>query len=319
MSYNQLAQCQRYQIQALLKSEHNQTEIAQTIGVHKSTISRELKRNRGQRGYRPKQAHRKAVKRRSWDLRRIPPQTWIWIEEKIRQDWSPEQIALWMKKYREISVSHEWIYQYVYMDKRVGGDLHKHLRCQKKRRKRYGSYERRGKIVDRVSIEQRPNVVDERSRLGDWEADTVIGKKSPYALVTLVERKSRFTLLKKINHRTAAATKEAIVQMMNPYRLKTLTITCDNGKEFADHLSIAEELNTSVYFAHPYSSWERATNENTNGLLRQYFPKGSDFSEITPEQELFAQRRLNTRPRKCLGLETPEMVFFKLSDVALET
>ncbi len=319
MNYNQLTQCQRYQIHALLKSEHNQTEIAQTIGVHKTTISRELKRNQGQRGYRPKQAHRKAVKRRSWDRRRIPPQTWVWIEEKIRQDWSPEQIALWMKKYREISVSHEWIYQYIYTDKRVGGDLHKHLRCQKKRRKRYGSHDRRGKLVDRVSIEQRPNVVNERSRLGDWEADTVIGKKSPYALVTLVERKSRFTLLKKINHRTAAATKEAIVQMMKPYRLKTLTITCDNGKEFADHLGIAEELNTSVYFAHPYSSWERATNENTNGLLRQYFPKGSDFSEITPEQELFAQRRLNTRPRKCLDLETPEMVFFKLSDVALET
>ena len=147
----------------------------------------------------------------------------------------------------------------------------------------------------------------------------MIGKKSPYALVTLVEQKSRFTLLKKINHRIAAATKEAIVQMMKPYQLKTLTITCDNGKDFINHLGIAEELNTDVYFAHPYSSWERATNENTNGLLRQYSPKGSDFSEITPEQELFAQRRLNTRPRKCLDLETPEMVFFKLSDVALDT
>jgi len=318
-TYKQLTQCQRYQIYALLKSDHNQTEIAKTIGVHRSSICRELKRNRGHRGYRPKQAHRKAVQRRSWDRRRIPPQTWAWIEEKIRQDWSPEQITLWMKKYRKISVSHEWIYQYIYADKRAGGDLHKHLRCQKKRRKRYGSNDRRGKLVDRVSIEQRPDIVDERNRMGDWEADTVIGKKSPYALVTLVERKSRFTLLKKIHRRTAEATRSAIVQMLKPYRPKTLTITCDNGREFAAHQEIAEELGAKVYFAHPYASWERGTNENTNGLLRQYFPKGSDFSKITDEKVQFAQKRLNRRPRKCLNIRTPEMVFFKLSDVALET
>jgi len=319
MNYNQLTQFQRYQIEALLKSEHNQTEIAQTIGVHKSTISRELKRNRGQRGYRPKQAHRKAVNRRSWDRNRIPAQTWGWVEEKIRQDWSPEQITLWMKKYREISVSHEWIYQYIYTDKRCGGDLHKHLRCQKKRRKRYGSNDRRGNLVDRVSIEQRPEVVNERNRLGDWEADTVIGKKSPYALVTLVERKSRFTLVKKINRRTGEATRDAIVHMLKPYCPKTLTITCDNGKEFAEHKEIAKTLNAEVYFAHPYASWERGTNENTNGLLRQYFSKGSDFSKITDEKVQFAQKRLNRRPRKCLNIMTPEMVFFEFSDVALVT
>ena len=319
MSYNQLTQCQRYQIHALLKSDHNQTEIAETIGVHKSTISREVRRNRGQRGYRPKQAHYKSIKRRSWDRRRIKPQAWTWIGEKIRQDWSPEQITLWMKKYRKVSVSHEWIYQYIYVDKRAGGDLHKHLRCQKKRRKRYGSNDRRGNLVDRVSIEQRPDVVDERNRLGDWEADTVIGKKSPYALVTLVERKSRFTLVKKINRRTAEATRNAVVQLLEPYYLKTLTITFDNGREFAGHQEIAKELDTEVFFAHPYASWERGTNENTNGLLRQYFPKGSDFSKITDEKVQFAQKRLNQRPRKCLNILTPEIVFFKLSDVALET
>ncbi len=319
MSYNQLTQEQRYQIYALLKMGHNQTEIASVICVHKSTISREWRRNRGKRGYRPKQAHQKAMSRRKWDRRRIQPKTWAWIEEKICQDWSPEQISLWMEAYKETRVSHEWIYQYIYADKRAGGDLHKHLRCQKKRRKRYGSNNRRGKIANRVSIEQRPAIVEERKRLGDWEADTVIGKKSPYALVTLVERKSRFTLLKKINHRTAAAAKEAMIQMLKPYPLKTLTITCDNGKEFADHEEIATELNTNVYFAHPYASWERATNENTNGLSRQYFPKGSDFSKITDDQVQFAEDRLNSRPRKCLDIKTPEMVFFKLSDVALET
>jgi len=319
MSYNQLTQEQRYQIYALLKMGHNQSEIANVICVHKSTVSREWRRNRGQRGYRPKQAHHKAMSRRKWDRRRIQPQTWVWIEEKIRQDWSPEQISLWMRKYESVNVSHEWIYQYIYANKSAGGDLHKHLRCQKKQRKRYGSNDRRGKITNQVSIEQRPAIVEKRKRLGDWEADTMIGKKSPYALVTLVERKSRFTLLKKINRRTAAAAKEAMIQMLKPYPLRTLTITCDNGSEFADHQEIAEELNTDVYFAHPYASWERATNENTNGLARQYFPKGSDFSKITDEKVQFAENRLNSRPRKCLDIKTPEMVFFKHSAVALET
>lgn len=319
MAYQQLTQCQRYQIYALLKRAHSQTAIAETIGVHKSTISRELKRNRGQRGYRPQQAHGKAVARRPRARRHIQPQTWAWIETQLRQDWSPEQITLWMETYRADRVSHEWIYQYIYADKRAGGDLHSHLRCQKKRRKRYGAAERRGQITQRVSIEQRPKIVAARTRLGDWEADTVLGTKSSYALVTLVERKSRFTLLKKIQRRTAAAAKAAIVHLLQPYPLKTLTITCDNGKEFADHQAIAAELNTAVYFAHPYASWERGTNENTNGLLRQYFPKGSDFSKITAEQVQWAQNRLNKRPRKCLSIRTPEMVFFNLTDVALET
>jgi IS30 family transposase len=302
-----------------LKSDHKQTEIAETIGVHKSTISRELKRNRGQRGYHPKQAHCQALARRKRDRRQIQPQTWAWIAAKIRQDWSPEQITLWMETYREVRVSHEWIYQYIYADKRAGGDLHRHLRCQKKRRKRYGSTDRRGQITNRVSIDQRPGIVEERKRLGDWEADTLIGKQSAYALVTLVERKSRITLLKKINRRTAAAAKVAIVQLLKPYPLQTLTITCDNGREFADYQEIAEELNTDVYFAHLYASWERGANETTNGLLRQYFPKGSDFSKITDAKVQFAQNRLNNRPRKCLSVKTPEMVFFNLSVVALET
>jgi len=319
MKYNQLTQCQRYQIHALLKSSHNQNEIAETIGVHKSTVSRELKRNQGQRGYRPQQAQRKATSRRKWDRRRIQPKTWVWIEERIREDWSPEQISLWMKKYQDTNVSHEWIYQYIYADKRAGGDLHKHLRCQKKRRKRYGSNERRGKIPNRVSIEQRPALVDERNRLGDWEADTMIGRKSPYALVTLVERKSRFTLLKKIDRRTAEATKMAIIQMLGPYKARTLTITCDNGKEFADHQKFAKELDADVYFAHAFSSWERGSNENSNGLSRQYFPKGSDFSKITDQDTQFAEKRLNTRPRKCLDLRTPFQVFFVISVVALVT
>ena len=311
MSYSQLTQDQRYQIYALKKTGHSQTEIAQFLGVHKSTISRELRRNRGQRGYRPKQAHRKAMVRRKEKVRpRISDDDWALIEEKIRLDWSPEQISGWLEREQSsLRVSHEWIYQHIYADKRTGGDLHKHLRCQKKRRKRYGSRDRRGRIPNRTSIEERPDIVEERKRIGDWEADTIIGKDRRSAIVTLVERKSRLALLEKIEGLTAAATEAAIVRMLQPYHLVALTITFDNGKEFTNHQRIARQLDLETYFAHPYAPWERGTNENTNGLIRQYIPKKSDFSEITEERIAFIKERLNHRPRKCLDFKTPDMVF----------
>ena len=311
MSYTQLTQEQRYQIYVLKKTGQTQTEIAQCLGVHKSTISRELKRNRGQRGYRPKQAHQKAMQRKKEKVRhRIRELDWMLIEKKIQLDWSPEQISGWLKKEQaSLRVSHERIYQHIYADKRAGGTLYKHLRCQKKRRKRYGSRDRRGQIPHRTSIEERPEVVEQRQRLGDWEADTIIGKGRRGAIVTLVERKSRLTLLEKIDEQTATATETAIVRALQPYQLKTLTITFDNGKEFTNHQQIACELEAETYFAHPYSPWERGTNENTNGLIRQYLPKGSDFSDITRERLAFIQERLNHRPRKCLGFCTPDMVF----------
>jgi IS30 family transposase len=314
MSYTQLTQEQRYQISALLKTEHTQTEIAAEIGVNKSTISRELRRNRGKRGYRPKQAHRFAQQRRRKSAqKRISPETWTRIAEKLRQDWSPEQISGWLKKNTDTTVSHEWIYQYIYADKRSGSDLHKHLRCQKKRRKRTGDYDRRGKIPNQVSIEERPEIVEKRARLGDWEADTIIGAGKQGAIVTLVERKSRLTLLKQVTRRTAAAVEDAILDLLRPYQASTHTITFDNGKEFTNHQSIAQKLQANMFFAHPYSSWERGTNENTNGLIRQYFPKGSDFSSITDDQISFVKERLNGRPRKCLDFQAPVMVFSLLS------
>ena len=310
MSYTQLTQEQRYQISALLKTEHSQTKIAAEIGVNKSTVNRELSRNRGKRGYRPKQAHRFAQRRRRKAAQsRIPTETWTRIEEKLRQDWSPEQVSGWLHKNTDTSVSHEWIYQYIYMDKRSGGDLHKHLRCQKKRRKRAGNYDRRGQIPNQVSIEERPAIVEKRERLGDWEADTIIGAGKQGAIVTLVERKSRLTLLKQVTRRTAAAVEEAILDLLRPYQASTHTITFDNGKEFTNHQTIAHKLQADVFFAHPYSSWERGTNENTNGLIRQYFPKGSDFSSISDDQISFVEERLNGRPRKCLDFQAPVMVF----------
>jgi IS30 family transposase len=314
-TYTQLTQEQRYQIYALLKMDITQTEIAKVIGVHKSTISRELHRNRGQRGYRPKQAHRLAMSRRIRCNRRIDVHTWAKIVSMIRQDWSPEQVSAWLRALQGIYVSHEWIYQYILANKRKGGDLHRHLRCQKKRRKRYGGYDRRGQLSNRVSIDKRPAIVDTRKRLGDWEVDTMIGKGRRGALVSLTERKSRLALLYKVERKTAKAVADAVIQLLSPLKELTHTITSDNGKEFADHQRIAEGLHTEIYFAHPYSSWERATNENTNGLIRQYFPKKRDFSTITTDEIIKALRRLNNRPRKCLGFKTPNQVFFGHSPV----
>ncbi len=192
---------------------------------------------------------------------------------------------------------------------------HCHLRCQKKRRKRYGSYDRRGKIKNRVSIDERPAIVDTRQRLGDWEVDTIIGKGHRHVIVSLTERKSRLALLRKVERKTAQAVADAVIELMKSLPVRTHTITADNGQEFADHERIAKELNTDVYFAHPYSSWERATNENMNGLIRQYFPKKCSFAAITETEIEFAMERLNNRPRKCLGFKSPNQVFFNHSPV----
>jgi IS30 family transposase len=209
-----------------------------------------------------------------------------------------------------IQVSHEWIYQYILADKRAGGSLYRHLRCQKKRRKRYGSYDRRGKLTNRVSIEQRPAIVEQRQRLGDWEVDTIIGQGHQQAIVTITERKSRLALIRKVERRTSQAVQEAVTSLLKPYKMFVHTLTSDNGKEFADHQEIAEKLNADFYFAHPYAAWERGSNENMNGLLRQYFPKGRAFAAITSNELEVAMLLLNKRPRKCLDFKTPFEVFF---------
>lgn len=312
-NYTQLTQEQRYQIKALLNMGHNQKEIARAIDVSNSTISRELKRNRGLRGYRPRQAQIKAIERRKHKVtRRITEATWNVVEERLRFDLSPEQISEWLTKYELQSVSHETIYQYIYDDKRAGGNLYKHLRCQKKRRKRVGTYDRRGIIPNRESIETRPKVVETRSRLGDWEIDTMIGKGHRGAVVTLTERRSRFTLLRTIRHKSAELVGKTVTELLN-WVEHIYTITSDNGKEFANHQSISATLSAKFFFAHPYASWERGTNENTNGLIRQYIPKNRDLDTITTEEELWIMDRLNLRPRKCLDFSTPFEIFFGLT------
>lgn len=310
----QLTQEQRYQIAALLEAGHNQTEIADVIGVHKSTVSRELARNRGLRGYRPKQAQTLTEQRRRDKVQpRITAKHWYWVEQLLSEDWSPEQVSLWLGAAERCVISHEWIYLYIYEDKRQGGDLHTHLRCQKKRRKRYGSTDRRGQLIGRESIDNRPKIVDERSRIGDWEVDTVIGRPGGSVLVTLAERRSRLSLIGLSPDKSAQSVKEAILRLLVPLAEHVHTLTYDNGKEFAHHLDVAEKLGAKGFFAHPYHSWERGLNENTNGLIRQYLPKGSSFDALSKKDIQNIMDKLNNRPRKCLGIKTPNQVFFGIN------
>ena len=317
-TYQQLTQEQRYQIYALKKMGHNQTEISESIGVHKATISRELSRNTGQRGYRPRQAQQLSQARRKKGQPRIAKSAWQVVEEKLQQDWSPEQISGWLLRNEAVYISHEWIYQYVYADYRAGGPLYKHLRSQKKRRKRLRGQDRRGQLSGRRSIEERPAIVEDRSRIGDWEVDTIIGRHHQQAIVTLTERKSRFALLGKVSKRSARQVRERLVQLMRPFLDKLKTMTSDNGKEFAQHEQLAVDLDMDFFFAHPYASWERGSNENMNGLVRQYLPKKTDFCQVTNADLVWIMDRLNLRPRKCLGFRTPFEVFFDLP-VALDT
>ena len=311
-AYHRLTEGERNQVYALKKAGLTQWAIADQICVNKSTICRELKRNAGLRGYRPKQAHRLACARQSQIRRtRISDTTWTGVEKMIREDWSPEQITGHLKDIGEPGVSPEWIYQRIYADKSNGGDLHTRLRCQKQRRKRYGSIERRGQIKNRVSIEKRPAIVDLRSRVGDWEADTVIGKQGHSVLVTLVERKTRFTVAIKAVNKTARAVTDAICDHLKPYQGRVLTLTYDNGREFAYHEEIAQELTAEGFFAHPYHSWERGLNENTNGLIRQYIPKGKDIDHLSDEDVAEIIQKINKRPRKCLGFKTPNQIFLQ--------
>lgn len=315
--YQQLTKDERNQFYALRKARIPMTQITELLGRSRSTLYRELKRNTGRRGYRPRQAQHLAAERERLKTRdrKMTPSVVAYIQEKLRLQWSPEQIAEVMKTDPDgpgLSVSHERIYQYVWADKRNGGTWYKHLRhSSKKRRKRYGSKDSRGKIRNRVDIEQRPAVVEKRVRLGDWEADLVSGAAASGHLVTLVERVSRRTKIGFTTTKFAAEVTEEILRLLAGEVVETITF--DNGKEFAGHERIAATLDCQCYFAKPYHSWERGLNENTNGLIRQYFPKKTSFAAITAEQIAFVEHRLNRRPRKCLDFKPPDDVYFALA------
>ncbi len=306
--YQQLTYEQRCQISALNKRGNSQREIAETVGTSQSSISRELARNKGERGYRYKQAQEKSVQRRraASKATKMTSKMISVIEIKLRIEWSPEQISGWLLEECEELISHESIYLHIWTDKRAGGDLYRHLRRQgKKYDTRRNGKSTRGQIKNRVSINDRPKVVDDKSRIGDWEIDTVIGKGHSGALVTIVERVTNFTVCKQVNSKSAAAVTQATIELLRPLKDVVHTITADNGKEFAYHEQVSEVLGIEYYFAHPYSSWERGLNENTNGLLRQYFPKKTDFKKVTQGSVRRAVKRLNNRPRKNLDFKTP--------------
>ena len=321
MNYKQLFYEQRFEIYALLEAGLNQTKIAKIVGVSKSTISRELKRNTGLMGYRPKQANERALDRRKHADKHVRFNDEIKqvVKKHLEQDWSPEQISGWLTKNNKPSVSHETIYQFIIDDQKNGGILYTHLRLgRRKRRKRIKGGDHRGQIPNRVSIDERPTVVDSKERVGDWEIDTVIGKNHKGAFVTAVERKTKYSCIGHVPRKEAALVAEALIEMLSPFKELVFSITGDNGKEFSEHEKIASALNAQFYFAHPYSSWERGLNENTNGLIRQYYPKKTSLVSIDKQKLVDVQNKLNNRPRKTLNYDSPQQLFFN-SLVALET
>ena len=231
----------------------------------------------------------------------------------MKVQWSPEQIAA------EVPISHETIYRHINADKALGGVLYRQLRYQKKRRKRYaGGRDRRGQIIGRRPISERPAHIEERRQIGHWEGDTVIGKGHKQAIVSLVERKSGYAVLVKVKNKTADLVSNAIIDRLKPLATKVKTLTYDNGKEFAHHASIDQALGSTSYFADPYSSWQRGSNENLNGLIRQYIPKARPLSTVSDAELAKIECLLNNRPRKRLGYKTPLEVFVKsIKPVAL--
>ncbi len=320
MAYKQLTQEQRYHLYEMIQIKLPQKDIAQIINVSESTISRELKRNVGKRGQYLKSAHQLALTRRKDKAKpRFTETDWQLVESYIKRQTSPEQISLRLKYKKRLSISPEWIYQYIHEDKQRGGDLYTHLRCKKKNRKKYGGTRKINNIRNRVSIEERPKIVESRRRYGDWEVDTVIGRQGGKVLVTLVERKSKLSLMALSVNKTAKAVKDTLIALLKSLSSYVHTLTYDNGPEFAQHEMIDKELKSQGYFAHPFCSGERGLSENTNGLIRQYLPKKSSFDQTSQTKIQFIINRLNNRPRKALNGRTPNEVFFSGKRIALAT
>ena len=332
MSYCHLSSEERYVISHLALCDLSLREIGRRIGRHHSSISREIKRNRPTYAddavywYDAAQqyADQRKVKARHW-RKKSNRQLVHYVQRKIIDDWSPEEITGRLiadyPNNEQMRISHEAIYQWIYADAVNGGNLYIHLRrCHKKRRKqrRYGSL--RGLIPGRVSISQRPQAVDQRARFGDWEGDTLEGAKGSGAIATHVERKSRFLVAAKLADKAAKTMTIASASAFKriPKRMRK-TLTVDNGKEFAQFKQLENITGLCIYFADPYSAWQRGCNENTNGLIRQYLPKGTNFKNINNNDLAIIVKKLNHRPRKCLNYQTPHEVIYQAIDGAVAT
>ncbi len=321
MSYTHLSLEERHYIEIEHKKGVSLNRIGQSLGRRQSSISREINRNTGKKGYRHNQADQFSRQRRREKPKamKLTGDIKLVIDSYLKQDWSPEQIAGRLRHDGIITLHHETIYQYVLADKANGGHLYLHLRHQHKRyRKRYGNARNRTGIPDRVDIDKRPAVANNRARIGDWEADTIIGKNNKGAIVTLDERKSKLRLAAPLQGKHAAPLAEAVINMLKPIKKFILTMTFDNGKEFTKHNKIAKALDCDTYFAKPYHSWERGQNENANGLLRQYFPKAMELVDISAQRVMIAVDKRNSRPRKCLGFKTPYEAFQQSTGVNIK-
>ena len=306
--YRQLTSGERYELSALRKQGLSNAEIARALGRHRSTVGREIARNsRKDGGYRVQNAQWMANGRRSRSRRnrRFVGPEWALVVARLEAQWSPEQISGRLKKSGELRISHETIYTYVWRDKRAGGLLHRHLRgAQKKRRKRYGHYDSRGRLAGKRPIAERPPGAENRSRVGHLEGDTVLGTNK-HCLLSLVDRKTGFTMIGKLKARTVEATNRAAIGLINRASRPIRSVTVDNGTEFHGYKDIEAATGADFFFATPHHSWERGTNENTNGLIRQYAPKRTSLAHLTQDDCDRIAQKLNNRPRKRLGYRTP--------------
>lgn len=311
---------QRYKIEVLLADSLNQSQIAQRLGVHRSTISRELRNNSRKKGnYYASWGHtnylrkRKAAKAKS---RKIQGELQEQVNSYLQQYYSPEQIAGRLAlETGQKPISHETIYQYLWRDKAQGGHLYQYLRnSPKKKKKRYGTQENRGIVSGKKRIGLRPAIVERKTRIGDWEADTIWDRHKRQAMITLVDRHSKYLLMDQVDGYSAEACAEKMVHLFERVGLPVKTITVDNGFEFRAFQQVEDGLNTEVYFATPYHAWERGLNENTNKLVRQFFSKREAWKSLSAQQIARVNRLLNNRPRKTLGYQTPLEVIQKKLD-----
>ena len=320
--YQHLSNDERLYIQHGLRANKTQKMIADELSRNPSTISREVRRNKYAQCH--LYTHYWACHAVKWRKRiqyeyisdlntKLRGKTKELTLELLKQYLSPEQVSGYLLEHHGISLCHETIYRYIYSSKIINKELKPFLRQGKRRyRKRYGSSARSSLIPNRRSIAERPMIVDKKARIGDWECDTVIGKDRKSALVTVVERKSLFTVMATVKRKTAEQVSNTMIKLLEPYKDRVKTLTFDNGTEFMRHEKIGKVLGAKTYFANPYSSWERGINENTNGLVRQFFPKGTNFNEVNWREIKRALYLLNNRPRKTRKYQTPNQIFNQL-------
>ncbi len=312
MTYHQITFAERYTLGLLRRQGLSPAAIARVLGRHRSTVLREVRRNRkaSDGGYRPQLADWYARGRRSRSRRnrRFTWRDWRRVDRLLACKWSPEQIAGYLRRRRRLRISHETIYRYIWADKRAGGMLYAHLRgAQKQRRKRYGRYDSRGRLAGKRPITARPAAVATRTQVGHWEVDTMLGAgQAGPCVLTLVERKTGYVAIGKLHARTTAHVTRRATQLIRRQPRPVRTVTADNGTEFHDYATIERRTATRFYFATPHHAWERGTNENTNGLIRQYLANGQSMTRLTQQDCNAIARQLNRRPRKRLGYRTPE-------------